>query len=107
MEEIKSKLIKEKIKQVYHTCKCRHVPQTPAKKLKNQITNVLEYFCLFGRNYIHFYNSGLNPLISHYLSSREWGGGGGRERRSHMVFGVTVGGSVVVNRVHKGEATEN
>lgn len=34
-------------------------------------------------------------------------GGGGRERRSHMVFGVTVGESIVVNRVHKGEATEN
>lgn len=49
-------------------------------KLKNQITNVLEYFCLFGRNYIHFYNSGLNPLISHYLSSREGGGGEGEER---------------------------
>ena len=75
MGEIKSKLIKEKIKQVYHTCKCRHVPQTPAKNWKNQITNVLEYFCLFGRNYIHFYNSGLNSLISHYLSSRKGGGG--------------------------------
>ena len=41
------------------------------------------------------------------VSGRGGGGGRGRERRSHMVFGVTVGESIVVNRVHKGEATEN
>ena len=35
------------------------------------------------------------------------GGGGGGRGRSHMVFGVTVGGSVVVNRLQRGEATEN
>ena len=33
--------------------------------------------------------------------------GGGGMGKSHMVFGVTVGGSVIVNRAHRGEATEN
>lgn len=42
-----------------------------------------------------------------FIVSGGGGGGGGRERRNHMVFGVTMGGTVVVNRVHKGEATEN
>ena len=42
-----------------------------------------------------------------FIVSGGGGGGGGRERRNHMVFGVTMGRTVVVNRVHKGEATEN
>ena len=82
-----------------------HKLQLKTEKSNNQCLRI--FLFVWKKLGIHFYNSGLNPLISHYLSSREGGGGGGREMRSHMVFGVTVGGSVVVNRVHKGETTEN
>ena len=59
-----------------------HKLQLKTEKSNNQCLRI--FLFVWKKLGIHFYNSGLNPLISHYLSSREGGGGRGkRDEESH------------------------
>ena len=58
-----------------------HKLQLKTEKSNNQCLRI--FLFVWKKLGIHFYNSGLNPLISHYLSSREGGGRGKRDEESH------------------------